>query len=428
MRIGIAGWGSEGDLRPLVAIAERLKRAGHSPELVLSPVDDFDYSGVCATNGLRLSIVPKQIPNKLLEICRASQSADPSAVSRAVLDLGYYPFVEEMYEASLALCRRSDVAVGLFSSSYVKAAALKAGTPFACVHYYPGIVPSSAAAPLSWPNLGPLNAVSWAMVHALLDLAFKKPAAKFWESKGLPKVRHALVDCQTSEALNLVGCSPTLYPSPPDWGDRTVMTGDYHLPEEAHGWKPSSGLEAFLAAGEKPILVSLGTMEHLAPQRARELIGEAVKLARVRALVQSKVAEGEGAEGDVYRLRWAPHKALLRHCSAMVLHGGAGTTHAALRGGVPAVFLPFIPEQGFWGSLLQKAGSAVKPINFWKATPQKLAARIREAVGSQAMHTRAQELAAKTASEDGTGAAVAALERVFGGGKRAVASGSLPGA
>jgi UDP:flavonoid glycosyltransferase YjiC (YdhE family) len=37
MRVGLQGWGSEGDLRPLIALAARLRRSGHEARVVLTP-------------------------------------------------------------------------------------------------------------------------------------------------------------------------------------------------------------------------------------------------------------------------------------------------------------------------------------------------------------------------------------------------------
>jgi len=97
----------------------------------------------------------------------------------------------------------------------------------------------------------------------------------------------------------------------------------------------------------------------------------------------------------------------------MVLHGGAGTTHAALRGGVPGVVVPFIPEQSLWGGLLHRAGAAPKPLGFWKATPEKLAALVREAATSEPLRRRAAELGASVAQENGAEVAAKCLENGF---------------
>ena len=61
MRIGIAGWGSEGDLRPLVALASRAKREGHEVQLLLSPVDTMNWAAVCRGQGLEPKLVPAKV-------------------------------------------------------------------------------------------------------------------------------------------------------------------------------------------------------------------------------------------------------------------------------------------------------------------------------------------------------------------------------
>ena len=58
MRIALQTWGSDGDVRPLVALAAGLKAAGHVPTLVVTSVDDKDYRPVCTALGVDLRMVP----------------------------------------------------------------------------------------------------------------------------------------------------------------------------------------------------------------------------------------------------------------------------------------------------------------------------------------------------------------------------------
>lgn len=413
MRIGIQGWGSEGDLRPLVALAVQLRSRGHEVRLVLSPIDGHDYVSVCREHDVALKLVPERMEYSLRGICGASRSKDFTKVSVEVMDQAFYPYLEAMYAAALELCETSDIVVGLFSSFNVKAACVKTRKPFVCVHYYPGIIPSREIPPAGFPNWSWLHPISWALMSKLFDLVFLKPAAKFYASQGLPRPRHVVTDVNMSDHLNLVGTSPALFAPPADWGARSILCGHLGMPGEASRWQPTPELQKFLESGSKPILVSLGTMEHLAPERVRDLVFPAIARAGVRAIVQSKLADAEeGADGNVFRLRWAPHDRLLPHCSAAVLHGGAGTTHAVLRAGIPGVVVPFIIEQRLWGDLLHRAGSATKPLGFWKATPEKLAASIREATSSEALIHRAAELGAAVAGENGTLVAAEYLERM----------------
>jgi UDP:flavonoid glycosyltransferase YjiC (YdhE family) len=413
VRVGIQGWGSEGDVRPLIALAARLRREGHTPSVVLTPIDARDYRGECRSLDVPLRVVPEEIGFSLEALTEGARSSDPSKLSRAVLDLGFTPHVEAMYAAALDLCGQSDVVIGGASSWYVKAAALKVGIPFVGVDYYPGIVPSKRTPPLGLSSWGQLDGVRWALLQLALDLAFKKAPAAFFAGKGLPVPRHAIPDVIFSETLNLHAASPTICPPAPDWSEIHQVCGEFFLPDPLEQWTPSPSLQAFLAAGAPPLLVSLGSMEHMAPQRARNLLIESVRTARVRAILQTKRESTEGRDGDLYFLPWAPHRRLLALCSVVVHHGGAGTTHAVLRAGRPSVVLPFIFEQKLWAGRLEQLGAAPALVSFWNATPGKVANRIREALESEAMHARASELAGAMAAENGTGRAVSLLEELM---------------
>ena len=51
------------------------------------------------------------------------------------------------------------------------------------------------------------------------------------------------------------------------------------------------------------------------------------------------------------------HRSVLPHCLAAVHHGGAGTTAATLRAGVPALICPVTADQPFWANRVRALGS-----------------------------------------------------------------------
>jgi UDP:flavonoid glycosyltransferase YjiC (YdhE family) len=133
----------------------------------------------------------------------------------------------------------------------------------------------------------------------------------------------------------------------------------------------------------------------------------------VRAIIQSKSAPEEGQDGDLYFLSWAPHDALAARCSAFVHHGGAGTTHAALRAGLPSVVLPFIFEQGLWAKRLRQVGAAAKPLSFWRARPGQVAALIRDALVTPKLSSQAGQLARAMRAEDGVATSILRLAELL---------------
>ena len=100
--------------------------------------------------------------------------------------------------------------------------------------------------------------------------------------------------------------------------------------------------------------------------------------------------------------------------AAVVHHGGAGTTAAALRAGVPNVIVPFFADQPFWGSRVQVLGVGPQPIPRPKLTADRLAGAIEMAATDQQMQLLAAELGQKIQAEDGVVAAVPLIERLLG--------------
>jgi UDP:flavonoid glycosyltransferase YjiC (YdhE family) len=75
--------------------------------------------------------------------------------------------------------------------------------------------------------------------------------------------------------------------------------------------------------------------------------------------------------------------------TAVVHHGGAGTTAAGLRAGVPSVIVPFFGDQPFWGARAQALGVGPAPLLQKTLTVEALTQAIRTAVTDAGMRERA---------------------------------------
>jgi len=108
-----------------------------------------------------------------------------------------------------------------------------------------------------------------------------------------------------------------------------------------------------------------------------------------------------------------PHEWLFPRTSAVVHHGGAGTTAAGLRAGVPTVIVPFLLDQPFWGKRVYDLGVGPKPIPRRKLTIERLADAMTEAVTSPGIRQRATELGRKIRAEDGIVNAIEVIHQVM---------------
>ena len=113
----------------------------------------------------------------------------------------------------------------------------------------------------------------------------------------------------------------------------------------------------------------------------------------------------------IFGLESAPHSWLFPRVSAVVHHGGAGSTAASLRAGKPTVIIPHLADQPFWGKRVELLGAGPKAIPRPKLTAARLADAIRQAVQDPAMIRKAAELGEKIRHEDGLGNALAVLNR-----------------
>jgi sterol 3beta-glucosyltransferase len=92
--------------------------------------------------------------------------------------------------------------------------------------------------------------------------------------------------------------------------------------------------------------------------------------------------------------------------SAVVHHGGAGTTGAGLRAGVPSIVTPVVADQPNWAMRLAALGVGPRPTPFKDLTVDRLANAIHQATSDQAVPKRATDLGEMIRSEDGIQTAI----------------------
>ena len=90
MRIGIQTWGSEGDIRPLVAIGHGLVQRGHEVELVYTDIADRRYEEVAASLGMTARAVATPViadETELYEIGTAGHQRRSNPLAQGKIDL-----------------------------------------------------------------------------------------------------------------------------------------------------------------------------------------------------------------------------------------------------------------------------------------------------------------------------------------------------
>lgn len=418
MRIGMQSWGSQGDNRPMAALASRLAGAGHSVRLVVSDIQGRDYSPFLPVRGVRLvtTPVPRLSREQLDRIgAKALAMRDPLRQLSLVMKHLFDPLLPSITAEASALARWSDVVVGHFTVHPLAAAAEKAGVPHAAVVTTPILIPSGSCPAPGFPWMGEtMNRMLWRAGSMLLNLLARNDVNGLRRRFGLPPVRDVLMGSILSRRLNLVGTSPALFPEPGDWDGSCRVCGWFGGDREASPLSFDAALSAFLDEGPPPLLVTAGSMMHVEPEPARWLamVVEAVVSTGSRAVIQhgGRLPETVTRHRDIHFAGEADHFRVFPRCEGVIHHGGAGTTHTAAYCGRPSVVVAYGVDQGFWGGRLRELGLAAGPLSRRGLTAGRLATAIMEMKGSREMLAAAERTRALMHEEDGTGRAVELIE------------------
>lgn len=421
MRIGIQTWGTEGDVRPCLALAGGLSAAGHEVTLAVTEITNRRFDTEAEHLGFRVRHAGHvQVDQAVYREVAARVFREWNPMKRGDLVFTYFlqPVVDDLLEAAKALCAENDLVVGHFFVYPLKIAAGKAGRPYVLLFTTP-LAPSRHHPPMGVPEVSPgLNRLWWTVFDTLLNRSWKPFMDRLYRQEGVAPEPSVLFSIWRSPLLNLVSTSPALFPPPPDWKDRIHLCGFLNMPESPDDEPLPDELERFLEAGPPPVYMTFGSMlrDDPEPRGITALLVEAAWLAGCRAVVQSDwEAVGDiPLHPDVFPVTRSPHHRVFPRCAAVVHHGGAGTTQAATRAGCPSVVVEHASDQPLWAAVLQRRGLAPEVLHRRTVTPVKLARAIRAVLRTPAMAARARAVGSRMAGEDGVARAVRLIEAASG--------------
>lgn len=200
--------------------------------------------------------------------------------------------------------------------------------------------------------------------------------------------------------------SPALIPKPSDWGSHISIAGFYFMDQRPTAYSPPPDLAEFLGSGSTPIYIGFGSIVIDDPKALTKIIFEAVQKTGVRAIVSrgsAGLGDGFDVPKDIFILGDCPHSWLFKQVSAVMHHGGAGTTAAGIATGNPTIIVPFFGDQHFWGEMIAKAGAGADPIDYKDINVEKLVEAIKFVL-LPSTREAAADFKARIDAEDGASA------------------------
>jgi len=289
--------------------------------------------------------------------------------------------------------------------------------PYASVAFCPCVIPSGASPPppVRTQTLPPwINRLLWQVGGPVADFGLRGPVNRGRASIGLEPIDGPLGHLFGRRMI--VAADRDLAPLGDDAPPLAVGTDAWILEEPA---ALAPRVAAFLDLDPAPVFIGFGSM---IARRVPELAAHAIDA--VRAVGRGVIIAGGWAEldrhvaasSDVLTIDAVPHDLVFSRVAAVVHHGGAGTTTAAARAGVPQVILPHILDQYYWAHRVEQLGLGPRGLPVDLVTADILADRIDAAVSDAGMRRRAAAFERTIAGRNGAADGAVLLEELVAAG------------
>ena len=414
MHITILTIGSRGDVQPFIALGQGLQRAGHKVKLATHT----NYESLISNYGLDFFALEGDFQAHLL---RESGQKMLDAGNPFTSMHHYAQMLEPMIDRALIdswnACQGTDAVIAHGTAFWGYDIAQKLDMPFYLAALQPFSPNRDFPHPMMPPALrlgGLVNELTYFLMPQLFWQIFRKPINQ-WRVNNLnlpPWQQNPFWDKGWQQVPILYGYSPTVIPKSANWTEQVQVTGYWFL-DSPDNFSPPPELVDFLEAGKLPVYIGFGSMTSRNPQLMTEIALSALAKTGQRGILLTGwgAISNEDLPDSVFKIDSIPHNWLFPQMAAIVHHGGAGTTAAALRSGVPSIVIPFTGDQYFWGHRVTGLEVSPKPIPKKKLTVEKLAIAIRTAVEDKTMRQGAAVLGQKIRSEDGVAQAVKAFHQ-----------------
>jgi sterol 3beta-glucosyltransferase len=418
MQIAIIAMGTRGDVQPYLALGKGLASAGHFVRLITHE----NFEQLVTAHGLNFYPVQGNVQEVMEspEIRRLLEQGNFLAINKYAAKIVQDAALDWAKDGLIA-CQGMDLLIAGVGGLYLAISlAEKLQIPCLPAYIFPFTPTKAFPAILLSPSIsrlgGTVNRLSHHLFRQIMWQGFQKadrwarqqvlnlPPAPFWGPYNSPVLRQ----CPT-----LYGFSSSVIPQPADWPN-TQVTGYWFL-DEAAGWTPPAALTKFLDSGAPPVYIGFGSMGSRKPAETADLVLAALARSGQRAILQAGWGglRTTNLPEAVLMVDSISHSWLFPRMAAVVHHGGAGTTAAGLRAGVPSIVIPFFGDQLFWGQRVAKLGAGTAPIPRQKLTVELLAQAIDRAVTDPVMRQQAANLGAKIQAEDGIATAVRVIESIL---------------
>ena len=417
-RIVMALFGTLGDLHPYLAVAIGLQKRGHEVTIATSKM----YRREIEDQGVGFHAVRPDLAflyNDPLAI-RQVLDAETGVMCRVLL-----PCLDESYEDLLQVCRGKDLLVNHYLTLALPLVAETLQLPWVSIALQPYFFLSAHDPPAFSMVNRPFRIRQRSSWEYKLALEYTKRKTRSWmkpvdELRGrlglAPSTRHPLFEGRFSPYGCLAWFSRLLASPQSDWPILTKVTGFPFYDSRVADTDLDYCLSKFLEKGEPPVVFTLGSVAY---PGAGDFFDQSILAARLvgcRAVLLNgspiKCEIRELLPNGVIAADYAPYSVLLPHASAVVHHGGIGTTAQAFRAGHPMLVVPFANDQFDNAQRAAKLGVA-RVVHHRAYTAKRAKLELTQLLSNSSYTSRAAEVGKEIRKEDGVAVACDAVEELM---------------
>ncbi len=404
MRILFAPYGTRGDVQPLIPLAMALRARGYQIRFVVPANSVAWVSGLgfsCESNGVDVEAEVRAI------------ESDVWAMRRHVRRMGD-EIMPRLFDSVSRAAADTELLVSSGVPLVAPSVAESRGIPNVYAMFCPAALPNRESPPpvferQTLPRW--VNRTLWRMLGPVGDLVLRTPINRGRARLGLPPTPSPMAALMGVPIL--VAADPDLAPLAAGAPATARQTGPWIF-RDPSVLEPR--VEAFLREGPPPVYVGFGSMVARKSLGLAQLVIQAARSVGCRLIVAGGWASldvGLAGLDGVLAIPEAPHDQLFSRVAAAVHHGGAGTTTAAARAGIPQVIVPHILDQFYWARRVELLELGPEALPVARVTADALATRMAAVLNEARFRDHARALGLRAADRDGVPAAVQYLERVL---------------
>ena len=384
----IAVHGTRGDVEPCAAVALELLRRGHQVRMAVPPnlVPFVESAGLGTAVGYGVDSQKQLDADIFRDFWKLQNPMTALRRGREYITQGW----AEMSETLATLAAGADLI--LTGTTYEEVAANVAerqGVPLAALHYFP-FRPNSHLVPVPLPRT--VLRTGWSVVEWVHWRILKKPEDTQRNTLGLPPARvRAVRRIVEGGALEIQAYDELFFPGlGREWNGARPLVGSISLQLPT---ADDDQLTTWIADGTPPIYFGFGSMPVESPAEAIATITSVCADLGERALISTGVwdVDVETDDARVKLVGAVNHAKVFPACRAVVHHGGAGTTAAGVRAGVPTVVLWVGADQPVWAAQVRRMGVGAAQ-RFSRLTATSLEKSLRTVLSPEC-RTRARQAA-----------------------------------